>query len=342
MQIPDSIGTPLVIGALMLATGAVALVVRGVLLRGLERVVHHTSNELDDFLVRSVRFPSLVLALACALYVGLNLDPIPEEVRDAADKGMAVLLILAVTAAMANVLGGALLAGVRRSLGDRPVAGLGIVVVKGLIWLVGIMVLLNQLGLQITPLLTALGVGGLAMALALQDTLSNLFSGIHILLERPFEVGHWVQGENWEGRVVDISWRTTRILTVTDHYVVIPNSKIAGSTIQNFNLPDPSVRAQVDFSVAYGTDLDRASSVVRDELAELVSAGPRVFAPGDPDVRVQSLGDSAINLRARVSVKDYGLIRDAQDRMLRAIVRRLEAEGIEIPFPQRVVWTRQA
>jgi len=321
-------------------SGIVLFVLRKLLLSALHRVATHTDTKIDDFLLTAFKAPSLVVCVALALYLGLQVQQVPAEVQAVADRGMAVLGILGATAIVANLLCGLVLNAMKRSLGDRPVAGIGVVLVKGVIWTLGALVVLNQVGLEITPLITALGVGGLAMALALQDTLSNLFAGIHILLERPFEVGHWIQGESWEGRVVDISWRTTRVHTLGGHYVVIPNSKIAGATIQNFNLPDPAIRAQVDLSVGYGSDLELVVHALTEEVSHVIATDDAFVKRGPPVVHVTGLGDNGVTIAIRVYVTDFSVLRRSMDLLYRRVYRRLRLESVEIPFPQRVVWLK--
>src|SRR5205814_7793895 len=107
------------------------------------------------------------------------------------------------------------------------------------------LILLDVLGVKITPLLTALGVGGLAVALALQDTLSNLFAGVHLLADRPIRVGDYVKiAENIEGHVVDVGWRSTRVRTLGNNVMIVPNKRVAESVIVNYDMPERPMSTQ--------------------------------------------------------------------------------------------------
>src|SRR4029079_4930090 len=159
-------------------------------------------------------------------------------------------------------------AGERRALGIG-MTGLVRAAVRGTILRIGALVMLDSLGVQITPLLTALGVGGLAVALALQDTLSNLFAGVHLLADRPIRVGDYVKiAESIEGYVVDVGWRSTRVRTLGNNVVIVPNKRVAESIIVNYDMPERRMSLGVAVSVAYGSDPERVEAVVVDEATK--------------------------------------------------------------------------
>src|SRR5216684_2984474 len=143
------------------------------------------------------------------------------------------------------------LASERRALGG-PVTGLAQTASRVTILVVGVLVLLSVLGIHITPILTALGVGGLAVALALQDSLANLFAGMHLLADQPIRVGDYVKiADSIEGYVVDIGWRSTRVRMLQNTVVVVPNKKVAESIITNYDLPEPRLSLSIRVSVGY-------------------------------------------------------------------------------------------
>jgi small-conductance mechanosensitive channel len=324
------------------ATTVVLLVLRAVLLYQLRRLAKRTATNVDDKVLHAISWPSLLWCGAIAVYVGIRAGSLPKEVDLWASRLLAVLLISSITLVMATMAAGALrLALVRRSA-EGAVTGIANAVVRGIILLIGAIILLNFLGIQIAPLLTALGVGGLAVALALQDTLGNLFAGIHILLEKPFAVGQWIAVDGVEGQVLDIGWRTTRVLTMTEQMLVFPNSKIAGSTIKNFHLPNSYVRVVADFSVAYHCDLERVIRLVKEALAKMTSQTNDFDGESPPEVWVVELGESSVNLGAGVRMRSTHGVRLGKDVVLRCIFRCLKSNGIEMPFPQRVVHVAQA
>jgi small-conductance mechanosensitive channel len=206
------------------------------------------------------------------------------------------------------------------------------------VYTIGILFLLESFGVAISPLLTALGVGGLAVALALQDTLANLFSGINILVAKQIKIGDFVRlstGE--EGHVVDMNWRNTTIKTSTENMVVIPNQKFASSTITNYAQPFAECSIAIPIGVSYESDLDHVEKVtvaVAKEILQETEGGVNSF---EPFVRYCSFAESSINFNVILRVKtvtDQHLIRHEFIKRLHA---RYQQEGIIIPFPTRTV-----
>ncbi len=206
------------------------------------------------------------------------------------------------------------------------------------VYTIGILFLLESFGVAISPLITALGVGGLAVALALQDTLANLFSGINILVAKQIKIGDFVKmstGE--EGHVVDMSWRNTTIKTATENMVVIPNQKFASTTITNYAQPFAECSIAIPIGVSYGSNLEHVEKVtvaVAKEILQVTEGGVNSF---EPLVRYVSFAESSINFNVILRVKtvtDQHLIRHEFIKRLHA---RYQQEGVIIPFPTRTV-----
>src|SRR5205814_6806329 len=153
--------------------------------------------------------------------------------------------------------------------------------------IVGGLILLAALGVQITPLLTALGVGGLAVALALQDTLSNLFAGLHLLADRPIRVGDYVKlADGVEGFVVDVGWRSTRVRQLQNSIAIVPNSAVAKATIVNYHLPEPRLAITIRVSVDYASDPDRVEAVLVEETQRAVGQVSGLLGDPPPTARL--------------------------------------------------------
>ncbi len=185
-----------------------ALVVRGLLKRVLRRRMR-APDALAAFL-KAVRVPSLLWAAVVALWLAIEVSELPRRITAQLEVAFQVALILSITFTLASVVAALIgLASERRALGG-PVTGLAQTASRVTVLVVGVLVLLSVLGIHITPILTALGVGGLAVALALQDSLANLFAGMHLLADKPIRVGDYVKiADTTEGYVVDIGWRST-------------------------------------------------------------------------------------------------------------------------------------
>jgi len=133
----------------------------------------------------------------------------------------------------------------------------------------------GSLGIEITPILPALGVGGLAVALALQDTLSNLFAGIHLLADKPIRVGDYVKlADTVEGHVEDIGWRSTRVRMLQNVVVTIPNKRVAESIITNYDMPEPRLALLIRVGVDYGADPDLVERLLVEEASGAVGEVP--------------------------------------------------------------------
>lgn len=210
------------------------------------------------------------------------------------------------------------------------------------IYLVGVLILLQTFGVSITPILTALGVGGLAVALALQDTLSNLFSGLHILLSKQITVGDYVKlntGE--EGNVVDISWRNTTIQELGNSMIIVPNQKIAAAIITNYFIPNREISVSVSVRVGYACDLERVESITIEVAKEVMASMEGSVENFNPLVRFHTFGDSSIQfnviLRSKEFVDQYIL----KHQFIKSLHRRYREEGIEIPLPVGIVYTKK-
>jgi len=212
---------------------------------------------------------------------------------------------------------------------EPPVRVLLSRIVKGVIVLFTLLIVLQQFGIQIFPLIAGLGVAGVGIGLALQGVFLNLFAGLNIIFTKPFRVGEFIELLGVQGEVQAIDLFSTKLLHADRSQVVIPNRKIIGEILHNYG----KIR-QLDLTVgvAYGTDLIKALGLVR----RILDANPRVLKDPASGVGIRLLGDSSINLAVTPWAKmpDVG---PAQTELYQAIVEQFGAAGIQIPFPQREV-----
>ncbi len=331
---------------LLIATGAGLIAAAGLLalrrlvLRMLAARVRRTEAKVDNLALAAFRLPSLLWCLALGLYIGLALIPsVPRKTEQLVDHGLATLLIISMTLAA-----GQFFANVISSYADRlrleiGVTGLTTALVKSAIYLSGGLILMNTLGISITPILTALGVGGLAVGLALRDSLANLFAGIHILVEKPLRVGDYIKLESGqEGYVVDIGWRTTRIRMLPNNMIVVPNTKLAESIVTNYHLPETRMSVLIPISVSYGSEPSKIETVLVDEAAGAVGEVPGLLAEPAPFVRlIPGFGDSSLDFTLIVQVNEFVDQFLVQHELRKRILARFQKEGIDLPSPQRMV-----
>ena len=201
------------------------------------------------------------------------------------------------------------------------------------IWMIVLMLILQQFGIEIGPLLAGLGIAGVALALGLQDTLTGIFSALYIAVDQPLRIGDYVRlSDGTEGFVEDISWRSVRLETFAENIIIIPNSQIAKMTIKNYYLPKARTGAVVPFGVSYDADLDKVEKVSLDEAAKVMKGlGVEDY---EPVFRVSNFGDSAIDCKVILRAGEYADRGKLMSDLMIALKKRFDKEKIEIPFPQ--------
>jgi small-conductance mechanosensitive channel len=200
------------------------------------------------------------------------------------------------------------------------------------------MVFLDSIGISITPLIASLGIGTAAVALALQDTLANLFAGIYMMAERPIQAGHFIQIESSEqGWVERVGWRSTHIRMLNETVVVVPNSKLAGSVITNFSLPADELAITLEIGVDYGSDLEKVEAVTLEVARQVIEIVPGARQEFEPRVRFNSFADSSINFKVWLGAKDYVASLRLRHEFIKHLHARYMREGISIPFPTRTI-----
>jgi small-conductance mechanosensitive channel len=323
-------------GITFVAVTLAALVVREVALRALKRWLRGPD------VLEIVRVPSILWCFVPGIAAAMEVAHLPPRTVHIMNLTLIAAIIVSVTVTIANAVGVAIArAGDRRALGG-PVTGLAQTSARGAVLVVGGLVLLGALGVQITPLLTALGVGGLAVALALQDTLSNLFAGLHLLADKPIRVGDYVKiGDTVEGFVVDVGWRSTRVRLLQNSVVIVPNSTVAKSTIINYDLPESRMALLIRVSTDYASDPDRVEVVLAEEAERAVGDVPGLLAEPKPQARlIPGFGESGLDFTLVCHVARFVDQYPVQDELRKRILRRFRAEGIAMPFPTRVLQVR--
>jgi small-conductance mechanosensitive channel len=327
---------------IILGSAAGLLIMRSLLFGLLHRMTRRTETQIDDLLVAGLRFPSLFLVWVIATYIGIRLTDLPESWFIYATKGMHLSIILTITVGLANVSDRILAYFLKRAELPISVTSLLLAVVKAVFYVIGILIMLNYLGISIAPIITALGVGGLAMALALQDTLSNLFAGVHIMAEQTIRVGDFIRLETGqEGYVEDISWRTTRIRMLPNNMVIVPNNKLSQSVLTNYHLPAREMVLQVPVGVGYGSDPDVVERVLIEEATQAASGMPGLLAEPAPIVRLfPGFGESSLNFTLLCHIREIGDQNPVLAELNVRILKRFRKEGIEFPFPTRTVYLK--
>ena len=248
------------------------------------------------------------------------------------------LYIFSFTWVIAKILAGLLQ--IRGEREDHEFASTSILgnIVKVIVFCIGLILILQTFGVAIAPLVTALGVGGIAVALALQPTLSNLFSGLQLIASGKINIGDLVRLEGGQmGIIRDITWRNTTIETGQNNVVVVPNSKMADSIVENFFLSDKKVIYNIPIRVAFNSDLELVERVTVQVAKEILESNAGAVPGFEPFVRFQKFGDSGIEFIILLEVKEFGDQFLITSQFVKALHKRYRQEGIKIPYPVRTV-----
>ena len=187
-------------------------------------------------------------------------------------------------------------------------------------------------------MITALGVGGLAVSLALKDTLSDVFAGLHILLSKKVQVGDFVQIDTGDmGYVQNISWRNTTIMERTNNIIHIPNTRLSSAIIKNFDSGDPSFSIKIPVGVGYGSDLEKVEKVTQKVIDEIQNSLEETNKNYQPAMRFQNFGESSINLMVYFRGNRYGDQNPIINSFIKLLHKKYALAGIEIPFPMRTI-----
>ncbi|WP_170218305.1 mechanosensitive ion channel family protein [Flagellimonas lutaonensis] len=212
------------------------------------------------------------------------------------------------------------------------------IIIRILTYISGLVVFTNLIGFELAPVLTALGVGGLAVALALQDTLSNLFAGLHILAARQLKPGDYIKLDSGEeGYVVDINWRNTEVKTLLENVIIIPNSKISSSISTNYFTLQKNMYFQVTVGVHYDSNLEHVEKVTLETAKELMAKYAPNLKNFEPRVRFFEFGDSSINMKVWLATDLYENQFQMRHEFVKMLHKRFNKEGIVIPFPIRTL-----
>ena len=310
----------------------------------LNRILHYwtkklanTWGELVFSLLESLPIPLLVLS---SFYAGLELLALPPLVERFGSKVIFALTVAVVFYFPAKVLVIFLRRVGKRNVDMVRVINPSIALVRVLFTVLAITIVLEHNHITLTAIWTTLGVGSVAVALALQDTLSNLFAGLYLLADRPVSPGDYIKLDGGqEGYVLHIGWRSTRMRTQSNNIVFVPNSTMAKAVIINYSLPELRVSVAVTVRVAYGSDPTRVEKALLDVAREAAQGGlGGLLLNPPPSVSLNpGFGDSSLDFSLGVSVRSFEDQVPVQSELRKRILARFSKEGIQVPFPTRTV-----
>lgn len=317
----------------------IGLIVEKVILSKLEKIAERTTLRADDIILSSSKGGVFalfaILGLYCTAIHYARGTPYGNTIQKVFMAALIILFTVVLTRMSVRFVNG-----YGEKLGkDFFSVSIFSHIIGTVVFLIGILTLLNLLGISIAPLLTALGIGGLAVALALQDTLANLFAGIHIIMSRQIKPGDFVRlSSGLEGFVQDITWRYCTIRALQNNVIIVPNAELAKTVLVNFNRPDDEIAVIVNVGVSYDSDLEKVEEVTIDEAEKVMREVPGGVPGHQPFIRYHTFGESSIVFSVILRAQTYADQFPVKHEFIKRLHRRYAMEGITIPFPIRTVY----
>jgi len=325
----------ILIGVLLLGKWIISLILEKIL----GRITKQTKNSLDNQILVAARMPLYLLAVVLALDIALNrLSFLPEDWNIWIQEGAYIsyflvgfIFVWRLVTHIFTWLEDEVSLKTEATL-DEQLFPFFQRIVLILLSSIGLITILSHFDVNITAMVTTLGIGSLAIALASQSALEDTISGFLIMVDRPYRIGDRIElmDLNTWGDVVDIGLRSTRIRTRDNRMVVVPNSLIGKSLVVNYAYPNDQYRLEIHIGVAYGTDIEKA----REVMINAVKGVEGVLQDHPVEALFLEFGDSSLIFRVRWWLESYVDTRRMFDRVNTALYKALNKEKIQLPFPQ--------
>ncbi len=325
--------------AVFLAVFAAGWLVRWIILHALRAWTSRTNSRPGLILIAALRGPLVIWSLILALHMAVQFSRLPENAAAWVSRLLLVLWIFSVTLMSARMAGNLVRYYGADVQGALPVTTLSRTLAQLCVCILGALWLLRAFRVDITPVLTALGVGGLAVALALQDTLSNLFSGFYISMARQVRLGDYIKLNSGEaGYVIDIGWRSVTLRELSHNLIFIPNAKLAQANVTNYYLPEKRLSVSIQVPVAFDSDLEKVERILQEVAAPAAGEVRGLLYDPAPSVSFDpGFGDFALTYTLSFNVAEFADQYGVRQELRKRILRRFRQDGIRIPFPTRTL-----
>jgi small-conductance mechanosensitive channel len=328
---------------IFVAVFLLGLLVRRLALGALKTWSERTDSRSGRVLHRALKGPILIWVLILAAHLAFQGSDLPARFTQPLASALLGLWIISLTMMCRRIVGNLVRYYGNQIPGAMPVTTLTQNLAQIAVVILGLLILLNHFDVSITPMLTALGVGGLAVALALQDTLSNLFGGFYVAVAGQVRLGDYIKlntGE--EGYVTDIGWRSTIIRSLANNMIIVPNAKLAQAIVTNYYLPDKRTPVSFSVTVGYDCDPDQVEQVLNGVLSQAVGQVKGMLADPAPSVAFDSgFGESGMVFQLNAQVGEFADQFPVRNELRRRVLRALRAAEIGLAYPARVVYLRR-
>lgn len=304
--------------------------------------ISRTPNQLDNIIFYSLESPIKFAIILLGLWIAIHRLVSPDSFVKVVDKAYSILIVLNITWVFARLFSGLLkIYWSKRPDGEvnkmMPIIKRTILVV---VWIIGLVMALSNVGVNISALLGTLGIGGIAFALAAQDTVKNVFGAFTILTDKPFSIGDTIRVDSFEGTVVDVGVRSTRIMNYDRRIITFPNYKITDANIINIS-SEPMRRVVLNIGLTYDTPPEKMREALEilkklPEQVEYVSSNP-----SDIIAVFTNYGDSALTIMYIYFVKKPGSVLEVPSNMNIEILDSFNRAGLKFAFPTRTVYIQK-
>jgi small-conductance mechanosensitive channel len=292
-----------------------------------------------EFILKKLTKPVLLIVFSIGIYSALKTLSILVDYSEFFDGGIFVIITLLTAVLISNITTIIMLGYLKVKKGFERTPGLLNKSLTVIIFLIAIIIILGYFKIDITPMIAGVGLGALAIGLALQSTLSNFFAGVHILSDKPIRVKDFIElDKDTYGIVEDIGWRSTRIRLLTDNLLIIPNGKLAESNIINYSMPKQDFSMWIPCGVAYESDLKKVEKVTLEVAKDIQKNTSGAVKDYEPLFRYREFGDSNINFIAILRVEEPMARFVVRNEFIKALKKRFDEENIEISWPIRKIY----
>lgn len=310
----------------------------------LKKIATKTKTTLDDILLEKMQSPAYLLAFILSIFFAINI-----VYPDFSINGITLISMLGVTLIVisAFIVDRLIAVGIHwykeemSTKTDFKINNERISIIQKVfriaVYLLALMMVLGNLGLEITPLIAGLGIASLSVALALQDSLGNFFAGMNITIDRSIRTGDFIiVDQDIEGTVQEMGWRSTKIITPQNRCTIIPNTKLAQNIITNCSYPYKQIKQTGSISVSCNEDVTRVSNTIKNAINKTIKESSCLSKNFEPSVTFSSLGKISLNFKFTYTVENYKLCGTAADEINRAIFYEFKKDGIELPMSKMV------
>ncbi len=306
----------------------------------LHRFAQNSKLNMDGIILSAVAKPFFTLVILMGLYFSLKFLSVLQPYTKWLDGAFFVVFVFIFAYIVARILSVLVIRGLKNQKKYEKTPRLINKIIYVIVYLIGFLMILDYFKIEITPLIATFGLGGLAVGLALQSTLSNFFAGLHIISDRLVDVGDFIElpDAKVSGYVEDIGWRSTRIRSLLNQIIIVPNSKLAESIIINNTLPDQEMPAIVQVGVSYESDLKKVEEITIEVAKEIQKTVPGAVKNFEPFIRFHTFDDSNINFSVTLRVENFVDRFFIIHEFIKALKERYDKEGIEISWPVRKIY----